>query len=216
MSFRGDTALRDGVTKGGIAPFEVSFAFIRSTARRIAMRIVVGIATLALLAGCDGTAENTATGDVATYVNETAAVVENVNAPAPPPPPFLPSRVAGSPDPPGGPFALRGGIARPLSGEEGEGAAASRLSSIKDLTGRWGHNCEAGPGSLVFQPGLRFIAPGGSGRFQLDERSFDIVFTFEDGETETWTYGLQPGWLHLERRPRGGGKINRRLCSETP
>ena len=181
------------------------------------MRMVLGVAAFAFLAACDGTPENKAIGNIATPANQTAPVPENGSAPNPPPPAFLPSRVAGSPDPPSPYFPDRGGIARKLSGEEGGGAAANRAATINNLVGRWDFDCNTGAGTLVFQPGLRFTAPGGSGRFQIDEGTHEVVFTFEDGDTETWTImGMRPGTLEMERRARGGGKFSRRLCSATP
>jgi hypothetical protein len=179
------------------------------------MRMVLVAAAFALLAACDGTAENEAADNLAPQANATTPVSVNASAPAAPAPPALPSRVSGPPDPPGEYYSERGGISRPLSGAEGEGAAAGRKALINDLIGRWAFNCNTGAGELVFRRGGRFTAPGGSGRFEANGSSLEVVFTFADGETETWISSMSPGSLGLDRKG-GGGDISRRLCSATP
>jgi hypothetical protein len=187
------------------------------------MRMVLVAATLVCVTACDRTSENKAVVDPLVSANATAPA-SGVASTAPPAPQALeapPSRVSGPPDPKVAMVdsetdAQRGGISRALSGVEGGGAAANRGALMDNLTGRWAYNCNTGAGPLVFHPDGRFTAPGGSGRFQArDQPHFDIVFTFEDGGSETWGWSMEPGSLSLQRKG-GGGSISRVLCSATP
>lgn len=181
----------------------------------VVMRRVLTFASMAFIAACSGTgkdaAENRPIANQAAPGNPRPLMPMNGIGAAPTGPT---TRVGGPPNPGSEYFSERGGISRPLSGEEGGGMAASRAAFINDLVGRWAWNCNTRVGELVFRPGGRFTAPGGSGRVQM-AGNFVLTFTFADGETETWTAGMRPGELSLDPGPTGPS-ISRRLCSATP